>query len=81
MKKNDFRINCEALSKAAGRASGTIINKSHHLKDCRVRSYEKLYNSCVGPILDYCSSVWGLKQFQTLDNIQHRALSYFLGVH
>lgn len=79
--KSDFTSNCEALAKGAGRALGSIISKIHKLKDFGFRSYEKLYNSCVVPILDYCSSVWGLKHYQCIDNVQHRALRYFLGVH
>ena len=79
--KNNFSLNCEALAKGGGRALGSIISKIHNLKDFGFSSYEKLYNSCVVPILDYCSSVWGFKQYQTIDNIQHRALRYFLGVH
>ena len=31
--------------------------------------------------MDYCSSVWGVKRHQSLDNVQHRAMRYFLGVH
>ena len=30
---------------------------------------------------DYCSSVWGFKQFSKIDNVQNRAIRYFLGVH
>ena len=29
----------------------------------------------------YASSVWGFKNFQAIDNIQNRAIRYFLGVH
>ena len=79
--RSDYSINCEALSKGAGRALGSLINKIHHLKDFGFRAFEKLFNSCVVPILDYGASVWGTKQFQSIDNVQHRALRYFLGVH
>ena len=45
------------------------------------KSYHKLYTTCVVQILDNCASVWGLKTFQAIDNIQNRAMRYFLGVH
>lgn len=79
--KNDYRENSEALAKGAGRALGGLINKIHNLKDLRFRTFEKLYTSCVVPILEYGASVWGAKQYQAIDNVQNRALRYFLGVH
>lgn len=79
--KNDFTHNAEALAKGAGRALGGIINKIHTLKEFGFNSYEKLYTSCIIPILDYSASVWGFKQFQQIDNVQNRAMRYFLGVH
>ena len=30
---------------------------------------------------DFGLSVWGLKSFQSIDNVQNRAMRYFLGVH
>jgi hypothetical protein len=79
--KHDFSNNCDALAKGAGRALGSIINKIHNYKEFGFKSFEKLYNSCVIPILDYCASVWGNKHFQQIDNIQNRAMRYFMGVH
>ena len=32
-------------------------------------------------ILDYCSAVWGFKNYQQIDKVQNRAMRYFLGVH
>ena len=69
------------MSKGGGRALGTIISKIHNNKDFGFNAYEKLYYSCVVPILDYASSVWGYRKFQTIDNIQNRTIRYFLGVH
>ena len=79
--KMDLSFNCDTLSKAGGRALGSIINKVHGLKDFGFRSYEKLFDSCVTTILDYCASVWGYKKTQKIDNVQNRAMRYFLGVH
>ncbi|XP_053394824.1 uncharacterized protein LOC123524463 [Mercenaria mercenaria] len=79
--KGNFSINAEILAKGAGRALGKIISKIHNLKDIGLKTFEKLYVSGVTPILDYCSGVWGYRKFQTIDNIQHKAIRYFLGVH
>lgn len=79
--KMDISHNCDVLSKAGGRALGSIINRIHGLKEFGFKSYEKLYDSCVTSILDYCASVWGYKNNQKIDNVQNRAMRYFLGVH
>ena len=79
--KCDYTSNCEALAKGAGRALGGIISKIHNLRDLGFKSFDKLFHSCVSPIMDYCSSVWGVKRHQSLENVQHRAMRYFLGVH
>ena len=55
--KGNFTLNTNTLGKAAGRALEKIISKIHILKDFGFKSYEKLYYSCVVPILDYASGV------------------------
>ena len=77
----NFVNNVDNLAKAGGRALGSIISKIHNYKDFGFQSYEKLYQSCVLPILDFSSSVWGFKKFPSIDTIQNRALRYFMGVH
>ena len=79
--KGDFTTNSVILAKGAGRALGKIISKIHFLKDIGLKTFEKLYESGVVPILDYCSGVWGYRKYQAVDNIQHRAIRYYLGVH
>ncbi|XP_053374736.1 uncharacterized protein LOC128547066 [Mercenaria mercenaria] len=79
--KHDFSYNCESLSKGAGRALGSVISKIHCMKNCGFKTFQKLYNSCVVPILDYSASVWGFKHFQAADSVQNRAIRYYLGVH
>jgi hypothetical protein len=51
------------------------------MKEFGFKSYEKLIHNCVFPVLDYCSTVWGDKKYQQLDNVQNRAIRYYLGVH
>ncbi len=42
--------------------------------------YRKLYSSGVCSILNYCSEVWGVKQFKQIEVIQHKPICIFLGV-
>lgn len=79
--KGNFTLNANTLGKAAGRAFGTIISKIHILNDFGFKTYAKLYYSCVVPILDYALGVWGYRKYLASDNIQNRAMRYFLGVH
>lgn len=49
--------NVENLVNAGGRALGSVISKLHSLKGYGIKSYEKLFNACVKPNLDYCASL------------------------
>ena len=51
------------------------------MKDFGFKTYEKLYESCVTPILDYAASVWGFKSQTDLESVQIRAIRYFMGLH
>ena len=79
--KNDFALNTENLARGAGRALGSVISKLQTLKEFGIKTYEKLFNSCIVPILDYHSSIWGFKDYSAIDAVQNRSIRYFLGVH
>ena len=72
----DFSETTEVLSQAGGRALGAMISKTHGYKDIGYNAYSKLFNSCVAPVTDYCSGVWGFKQFNKIDIVQDRAIRY-----
>lgn len=77
----NFNVSAEILADAGSRALGTILNKYRDLDGLGYNSFQKLYHSCVCPILDYASGVWGAKSFDKIDHIQNRAIRAFLGVH
>ncbi len=79
--KGNFTDNAEKLAKGAGRALGKIISKIHNMKEFGLKSYGKLYESCVTSMLDDSSGVWGYKPNQSIDNVQNRAIRYYMGVH
>ena len=62
-------------------ALGSVIAKFKTFKDVGFDIFNKLYNSMVVPITDYCSSVWGYGIFTKAASIPNRAICYFLGVH
>ena len=77
----DFSHTANVLGAGAGRALGSIISKVHNMKDFDTSTFEKLYESCAVPVLDYGASVWGYKTYTVIDSVQNRAIRYFLGVH
>ena len=54
----DF-VPTNALAEGASRALGKVLAKYYKNKGLGYKTYTKLYESCVYPIMDYCASVWG----------------------
>ncbi len=77
----DFKCIASTLSGAAIRALGSIISKLKSLKNVGFETFSKLYHSGVVPIMDYCSGIWGYGNLKMCQNIQQRALRFYLGVH
>ena len=69
------------LAESAGRALGGIISKFRSLKDCGYKTYTKLFDTGVIPILNYGSEIWGFGTHSKCDTILNKAMRYFLGVH
>ena len=57
---------------------GCTMNKS---TEYGISTYTKLFDSCVAPVLDYSSGVWGFSKYNCLEAIQNRAIRIYLGVH
>ena len=76
-----FKATSELLSGSASRALGAIITKFKSFKNAGYKAYTKLFNTNVCSILDYCSGVWGFKEFKPCDKVQLRAQRWYLGVH
>ncbi len=71
----------EVLSAAANRALGSMINKFKSMREMNYRTYTKLYESLVCPVMDYGSAVWGTKSYDKLEHVHNRAIRFFVGVH
>ena len=72
---------CQSLSDAGFRSLGGVIGKSKCHKDFGYNTYTKLYDSCVSPVTEYASAVWGFKQCEAIDKVFYAAMRYYLGVH
>jgi hypothetical protein len=76
-----FDKSVDILTESAGRALGAIIGKFKNYRDVGFKTFTKLYNASVIPIVDYMSSIWGFGEYNQCDKIQYRALQYYLGVN
>ena len=77
----DYTVTTNVLSEAAGRSLGAVLNKLLHNSYLNFETYEKLYNSYVCPIVDYCSGIWRFRKYDKCITVQNRALRAFLGVN
>ena len=69
------------LASSGTRALGSIISKYKLNKDMYFEVFSKLYNTCVVPVLDYGSEVWGLHKCTEVERVQNHAARVFLGVN
>jgi hypothetical protein len=76
-----FDLTIEELSKASGRALGALISKFRLSNDMGFKAYQKLYTSCVVPVMDYSCEIWGFKENVKCNNVQNRAIQFYLGVN
>ena len=70
-----------ALAEGTSRALGKVLAKYYKNKGLGYKTYTKLYESCVCPIMDYCASVWGHAKNEKIMKIHTRATRCFLGVN
>ena len=76
----DFKYAINMLNDSGNRALGAIISKFKSLKDAGYKTYSKLFNSCVEPIIHYCSGVWGYVNNKDLNKVFNRAERFYLGL-
>jgi exonuclease III len=77
----DFTVTANTLADAAGRAVGSLVNKCIKSNNLVFKTYSKLYESCIIPIMDYAAGVWGFPNYDRPNTVQNRAIRSFLGVH
>ena len=76
----DYTESATTLANASSRALGKLISQYYELQGMPYKTYTKLYSNTVVPIMDYASGVWGNKDYQKCNTVQHRAMRSYLGV-
>jgi hypothetical protein len=68
------------LADASSRVLGALTAKYYQLRGMPYDVYENVYNTCVVPVMDYASEIWGYKKYSKLETVQNRAIKGYLGV-
>ena len=76
-----FDACAKTLSDSSSRAFGFVISKFKQFKTLDYDIFTKTFNTCLVPIMDYASGVWGFRNYDSLNVTQNRIMRYFLGVH
>ena len=71
----------DALTGAATRSFGRVVNLFRQLKNMGINSYQTLYDSYVLSILNFGSAVWGYSEQTAPQVLSNRVKRYYLGVH
>ena len=75
----NFHKCSQILADSGGRALGGIITKFRSLKDTGYKTYTKLFDIGVVPVLNYGSEIWCYGRFEKCDYIMNRVMRFFLG--
>ena len=75
----DMSKTVDILISSAGRAYGSMLNKHFQVNGFNYETYVKLYDNLVIPVLTYGSCIWGTRNYQKCDTLQHRVMRTFLG--
>ena len=76
-----MKIKGDVLAEGAARALGKLLSKYYGNKGLGYNTYNKLFNSCVAPITDYASGIWGFTTNDKINRVQTRAMRCNLGVN
>ena len=76
----DLKYMAEQVAVSAHRALGIVIAKAKEMNGIPYECFTKLYDSLVQSVLDYGSCVWGIREFDCINAVQHRAMRFYLGV-
>ena len=70
----------DSLVGGSGTALGKIIAKHYQNKGLGYKTFTKLCQARVVPVMDYCSDIWGYVENENLDRVHQRAIRAFLGL-
>ena len=69
----NYKTCLNTLAQSGTRALGALIHKNRVI-DLSYNTFTTLYNSCVLPVITYCSSVWGSKHISKIQTVHNKAM-------
>ena len=76
----DFTHTANTLAAAGSRALGGILHKYFKINGMQFKVFKKLFDTCVIPVLNYGSELWGYKCYQKLETVLYTFLNVYLGL-
>ena len=76
----DMKFATSELAKSASQALSALYTKYLHLGGMNYKTWKKLYESLVEPVLLYASGIWGISDFSKIKTVQNKAFRYFLSL-
>ena len=73
-------MSAKLVAQSAGCSLGLLIAKFKSLGGMPFDVYSKLYHSLVWPLIAYGAALWGDRTFACIDEVQNRAMRFYLGV-
>ena len=70
----------DILSKSGSRALYSLFSKVKDNWDLGFDVFTKLYDSCVRPIIEYGSAIWGHDLYYNIENVCKKAIRFYLGM-
>ena len=81
MDKNmNSKVTGDSLAEGASRALGKLLAKYYSNHGLGYQTYTNFYNTCILPILNYASGIWGYNDNVNINKIHNRAIRCYLGV-
>ncbi len=74
----DFNVTANVLAGAAGRVLGAVLSKLRNFGNIGFKSFTKVFDSSVLPVLEYASEIWGYKDNIQGERILQRASRYYM---
>ncbi len=77
----NYDTSVDTLANAAGRSLGAVFNKFKVIKNMNIKTFNKMVDSYVTPVLHYSAGIWGFKEYKKCDQVLYKAARFYLGVH
>ena len=76
----DYSESITPVVQSASRAFGSIISKFRSKRGLPFAVYTKLYDTLVWLILNYSASIWGIRDYNAVNQLHNQACPFYLGV-